>query len=151
MHWRQQQTGDRFFRQAKARGYRARSAFKLLEMCEKYRLIRPGQTVLDLGAAPGSWSQVAAERVGPTGTVVAVDLQPIEPLEGVKTLQGDALAPTGRGLRREGLPRRGLRRIPQSHPRTLPEGQRRHTAGHARREPGGLRCGQGIQRVSVPS
>jgi len=89
MAWRKEQGADKFFRLAKAEGYRARSAFKLLEIVEKYKLIRPGQVVLDLGAAPGSWSQVALERVGPEGKVVAVDLQPIAELAGLTTIVGD--------------------------------------------------------------
>lgn len=89
MSWRREQGRDKFFRRAKAEGYRARSAYKLLEIADKYRLLRPGQTVLDLGAAPGSWSQVAAERVAPKGKVVAVDLEPIARLADVETLVGD--------------------------------------------------------------
>lgn len=89
MAWRKQQSQDRFFRQAKAEGYRARSAFKLLEICDRHKLIRPGQVVLDLGAAPGSWSQVAQERVGPKGKVIAMDLQPIAELPGVVSFVGD--------------------------------------------------------------
>jgi 23S rRNA (uridine2552-2'-O)-methyltransferase len=89
MSWRQQQGQDKFFRRAKAEGYRARSAYKLLEICEKHGLLRPGQVVLDLGAAPGSWSQIAAERVGGTGRVIAVDLQPIGAIPGVTTIVGD--------------------------------------------------------------
>jgi len=89
MSWRQDQKADRFFRLAKTEGYRARSAYKLLEITNKYKLFRPGQTVLDLGAAPGSWSQVAYQQVGPKGKVVAVDLQPIETLPGVASLVGD--------------------------------------------------------------
>jgi 23S rRNA (uridine2552-2'-O)-methyltransferase len=89
MTWRKQQGQDKFFRRAKAEGYRARSAYKLLEICEKHGLLRPGQAVLDLGAAPGSWSQVIAERVGGTGRVVAIDLQPIGPIPGVRSFVGD--------------------------------------------------------------
>lgn len=70
---------DHFFRLAKERGYRARSAFKLLEMDERFRLFRPGLRVLDVGAAPGSWTQVAAAAIGPRGRVIAVDLKPIDP------------------------------------------------------------------------
>jgi 23S rRNA (uridine2552-2'-O)-methyltransferase len=91
-HWRQNQREDLYFQQAKSAGYRARSAFKLLQIQEKFHLLRRGQRVLDLGAAPGSWSQVASEIVGPTGRVVAVDLQAIEPLPGVTTIQGDMTA-----------------------------------------------------------
>ncbi|HEY3081433.1 MAG TPA: RlmE family RNA methyltransferase [Chloroflexota bacterium] len=93
--WRREQARDRFFRQAKRESYRARSAYKLLELNRRFGLFKPGDAVLDLGAAPGSWSQVAAQVVGPRGRVVAVDLSPIEPLEGVATLQADILDPAG--------------------------------------------------------
>jgi 23S rRNA (uridine2552-2'-O)-methyltransferase len=92
-HWRKNQREDPYFQQAKAAGYRARSAFKLLQIQEKFSLLRRGQQVLDLGAAPGSWSQVASQIVGPSGQVVAVDLQAIDPLPGVVTLQGDMTSP----------------------------------------------------------
>ena len=88
-HWRTQQQQDRFFQQAKSEGYRARSAYKLLQLQEKFHLIRRGDVVVDLGAAPGSWSQVLVDLVGPQGRVIAVDLQTIEPLPGVTFLQGD--------------------------------------------------------------
>jgi len=88
-HWRENQRDDTYFQQAKEAGYRARSAFKLLQIQEKFGLLKRGQRVLDLGAAPGSWSQVASQIVGPSGQVVAVDLQAIEPLPGVVTIQGD--------------------------------------------------------------
>ncbi|MBI4789869.1 MAG: RlmE family RNA methyltransferase [Chloroflexi bacterium] len=88
MAWRKQQSQDRFFQQAKKEGYRARSAYKLLEINDKFHLIRPGDKILDLGAAPGSWSQVAA-KLGKAPKIVAVDIQPIEPLPGVQTIQGD--------------------------------------------------------------
>lgn len=89
MSWRQDQSGDRFFRRARAEGYRARSAYKLIEIADKFRLLRPGQVVVDLGAAPGSWSQVAQPRVSPNGRVLAVDLQPMFRLPGIETLVGD--------------------------------------------------------------
>lgn len=88
--WRKQQSQDKYFRQAKADGYRARSAYKLIEMNERYKLIRAGMTILDLGAAPGSWSQVAA-KLG--AHIVAVDLAPIQPLAGVTTIRGDITKP----------------------------------------------------------
>jgi 23S rRNA (uridine2552-2'-O)-methyltransferase len=69
---------DYFFKKAKAENYVARSIFKLQEIDERFRIFRSGQTVLDLGAAPGSWSQYAAEKVGPTGKILAIDLQPIK-------------------------------------------------------------------------
>ncbi|MBM4112532.1 MAG: RlmE family RNA methyltransferase [Phycisphaerae bacterium] len=69
---------DHYFRLAKERGYRARSAFKLLEIDERFRLLRPGLRVLDVGAAPGSWTQVSASAVGPRGRVIAIDVKEID-------------------------------------------------------------------------
>ncbi len=91
--WRKQQGQDPYFKKARQEGYRARSAYKLQEINDKLHLIRRGSTVLDLGAAPGSWSQLAAKLVGKDGQVIAVDLTPIEPLPGVITIQGDILKP----------------------------------------------------------
>ncbi|MFL6574626.1 MAG: RlmE family RNA methyltransferase [Burkholderiales bacterium] len=76
-------------RQAKAQGYRSRSAFKLLQIDAKEKILRPGQLVVDLGAAPGGWSQVAADKVKPSGRVIAIDLLPIVPISGVTLLKGD--------------------------------------------------------------
>ncbi len=87
--WLREHFGDAFVRQAQALGLRSRAAFKLLEIDQRDRLLRPGQTVVDLGAAPGGWAQVAADKVGPGGRVVALDLLPIDPLPGVTVLQGD--------------------------------------------------------------
>ena len=82
---------DRYFKQAKAEGYVARSAYKLLEINEKFRIVRPGDRVLDLGCAPGSWMQVSAKTVGHKGLVVGVDLQSVGPnvAPGARTVQGD--------------------------------------------------------------
>ena len=80
---------DELSRKAKEEGYRARSVYKLKELDEKFNLIKPGMTVLDLGAAPGSWLQYAKERIGAEGKVIGIDLQEIEPIEGVKTIQAD--------------------------------------------------------------
>ena len=71
---------DLYVKLAKARGYKSRAAFKLLEIQEKYRIIRPGDKVLDLGCYPGGWSQVASKLVGPNGLVVGVDIKPMEHL-----------------------------------------------------------------------
>jgi 23S rRNA (uridine2552-2'-O)-methyltransferase len=76
-------------RKARAQGYRSRAAFKLIEVNSRERLLIPGFRVVDLGAAPGGWSQVAAEKVGPRGRVVAIDLLEVAPLPGVVVLQGD--------------------------------------------------------------
>ncbi len=92
-HWRTHQQDDRYFRLAREEGYRARSAYKLLQIDERFHILRRGATVVDLGAAPGSWSQVVLRRIGPKGKVVAVDLQPIEPLPGLIIIQGDMTDP----------------------------------------------------------
>jgi 23S rRNA (uridine2552-2'-O)-methyltransferase len=80
--------------EARAKGYPARSVFKLQEIDRRVRLLRAGQNVLDLGAAPGSWSLYASERVGPTGHVYAIDIKPMQQVfgENVKVLEGDALS-----------------------------------------------------------
>src|SRR5689334_1454760 len=80
---------DPYVRRARDTGYRSRAAFKLAEIVDRDRLVRPGMTVVDLGAAPGSWSQVMAQRVGAGGRVIAVDLAPVEPLAGVAFVRGD--------------------------------------------------------------
>ncbi len=93
---------DHYFKLAKEEGYRARSAYKLLEIDERFRILRPGSRVLDLGACPGSWTQVAARRVGERGTVVGIDLKPIDRRglgPNVHVMQGDVHA-----LVREDLP-----------------------------------------------
>jgi 23S rRNA (uridine2552-2'-O)-methyltransferase len=92
--WMHAHLNDPYVKLAQQRKYRSRAAFKLLEIDEQDRLIRPGQTVVDLGSAPGSWSQVLREKLaGPGGTVngriVAIDLLPMEPVDGVAFLQGD--------------------------------------------------------------
>lgn len=92
-HWRTHQQSDRYFRLAKEEGYRARSAYKLKQIDERFHILHRGDAVVDLGAAPGSWSQVVVQRVGRGGKVVAVDLQPIEPIPGVVILQGDMTDP----------------------------------------------------------
>jgi 23S rRNA (uridine2552-2'-O)-methyltransferase len=90
--WLSRQLNDPYVDEAKRRGYRSRAAFKLIEMDDKYRFLKPGMAVVDLGAAPGGWSQIAAGRIGSAegrGVVLAVDLGPIEPLPGVDVLAFD--------------------------------------------------------------
>ncbi|HRW66810.1 MAG TPA: 23S rRNA (uridine(2552)-2'-O)-methyltransferase RlmE [Candidatus Competibacter sp.] len=87
--WLREHFTDEYVRRAQAEGYRSRAIYKLLEIQEKDRLLRPGATVVDLGAAPGGWSQLAARLVGPRGAVIALDVLPIEPLVGVEFIQGD--------------------------------------------------------------
>ena len=92
-HWRKQQRKETYFQKAKQEGYRARSAYKLLQIQDKFHIIRRGDVVVDLGAAPGSWSQATVKLVGDKGRVIALDLQEIEPISGVTTLQGDMTNP----------------------------------------------------------
>ena len=88
-HWLRRHLTDPYVRKAQAAGYRSRAAYKLLELDEREKLFRPGAIVIDLGAAPGSWSQVAAQKVRPLGKVLAVDLLDIAPISGVTVLKGD--------------------------------------------------------------
>jgi 23S rRNA (uridine2552-2'-O)-methyltransferase len=87
--WLRRHVDDFYVKEARKAGYRSRAVFKLLELQEKDRLLRSGMVVVDLGAAPGSWSQVAAPIVGGTGAVIAMDILEIEPLAGVTFIQGD--------------------------------------------------------------
>jgi len=88
-NWLTEHFDDPYVKQAQAQGFRARAAFKLLELHDKYALIKPGMVVVDLGAAPGSWSQVARDKVGKSGRVIALDILDMEPLEDVEFIQGD--------------------------------------------------------------
>lgn len=87
--WLQRHVTDPYVRKAREKGYRSRAAFKLLEIDDKEKLLRPGAIVLDLGAAPGGWSQVAAQRVRPGGRVIAIDLVEMAPIAGVSRQKGD--------------------------------------------------------------
>src|SRR3989338_10895866 len=87
--WMREHVNDPFVQLAQKEGYRSRAAYKLLEIDAKDRLLKPGMVVVDLGAAPGGWSQVAAARVGRSGKVIALDLLPLDPLAGVDFIQGD--------------------------------------------------------------
>ena len=87
--WLREHFDDDYVRRSQGAGYRSRASYKLLEMQGKDRLIRPGMTVVDLGAAPGGWSQVAAELVGDEGRVVASDILPMDAIAGVDFVQGD--------------------------------------------------------------
>ena len=94
--WLERQLNDPYVAKAKAAGYRSRAAFKLLEIDDKFRLLKPGMAVVDLGAAPGGWSQIAAKRVGAEngrGRVVAIDVLDMAPLAGVDVLHLDFLDP----------------------------------------------------------
>src|SRR5215472_14710965 len=93
--WLERQLNDPYVAKARREGYRSRAAFKLIEIDDKYRLLKPGQTVVDLGAAPGGWSQIAARRVGAAegkGRVVAIDLLEMPEIPGVQFAQLDFYA-----------------------------------------------------------
>ncbi|MFB6266912.1 MAG: SAM-dependent methyltransferase [Halodesulfurarchaeum sp.] len=94
---------DHYYNKSKQEGYRSRSAYKLAQLDEAADLLHPGETVVDLGAAPGGWLQVAAERVGPSGRVIGVDRSRIEPLDEheVELIRGDLTAAETRGELRE--------------------------------------------------
>ena len=87
--WLTRQLNDPYVAEARRRGYRSRAAFKLQQLDQRFHLLARGMRVVDLGCAPGGWSQVAAERVGPSGTVVGVDLSETDSLPGVTLLRGD--------------------------------------------------------------
>ncbi|MEJ0024454.1 MAG: RlmE family RNA methyltransferase [Rhizomicrobium sp.] len=89
--WLERQLNDPYVHAAKAKGFRSRAAFKIVELDDKYRFLKKGARVLDLGAAPGGWSQIAAERVGPSGRVVAMDILEMEPIDQVTFFQADML------------------------------------------------------------
>ncbi|MCP5335563.1 MAG: 23S rRNA (uridine(2552)-2'-O)-methyltransferase RlmE [Oceanospirillaceae bacterium] len=88
-NWLREHFDDQYVKQSKIDGYRTRASYKLLELHEKDRLFRQGMTVVDLGSAPGGWSQVAVQLVGDNGTVVASDILPMNPIAGVSFIQGD--------------------------------------------------------------
>jgi len=87
--WLRRHVNDPYVRKAREQGYRSRAAYKLIQINEKEKLLRPGAVVVDLGAAPGGWSQVAAAAVGRKGTLIAVDLLELAPISGVRVLRGD--------------------------------------------------------------
>ncbi|MBI3771617.1 MAG: 23S rRNA (uridine(2552)-2'-O)-methyltransferase RlmE [Gammaproteobacteria bacterium] len=87
--WLKEHEDDVYVRRARQEGYRSRAVYKLLEINEKDKLIRPGMVIVDLGAAPGGWSQVAARLVGERGKVIALDILPMEPLANLEFIEGD--------------------------------------------------------------
>lgn len=87
--WMQEHVDDYYVKQANKEGYRSRAVYKLMEINDKDHLLRPGMTVVDLGAAPGGWSQVAVREVGEKGRVIALDILPMDPIAGVEFIQGD--------------------------------------------------------------
>ena len=93
--WLRRHVNDPYVKRSKQEGYRSRSAYKLLEIDERDRILRAGQVVVDLGSAPGGWSQVAAAKAGPQGRVIAIDLLEMEPVAGVEFIRGDFTAERG--------------------------------------------------------
>ncbi|MCU7904731.1 MAG: 23S rRNA (uridine(2552)-2'-O)-methyltransferase RlmE [Candidatus Thiodiazotropha sp. (ex Epidulcina cf. delphinae)] len=91
--WLDRHFNDEYVKKAQKAGYRSRSAFKLLEIQEKDEIIRPGMRVVDLGASPGGWSQIARNLVGEKGQVLALDILPMDPIAGVDFIQGDFREP----------------------------------------------------------
>lgn len=87
--WMQEHFDDEYVKMAQVQGYRSRAVFKLKEINEKDNLIKNGMNIVDLGAAPGGWSQLARQLMGKSGQLIALDILPIEPLEGVTTILGD--------------------------------------------------------------
>lgn len=91
--WLERQLNDPYVHAAKSKGYRSRAAFKLVELDSKFHFLKKGARVLDLGAAPGGWSQVAAQRIGETGHIVAIDILEMEPMPGVEIFHADLTDP----------------------------------------------------------
>jgi 23S rRNA (uridine2552-2'-O)-methyltransferase len=87
--WLDEHVNDPYVKQAQKDGYRSRASYKLLELIDKDKLLRPGMVVMDLGSAPGGWSQVVARRMGGKGRILATDILPMEPVEHVEFIQGD--------------------------------------------------------------
>jgi 23S rRNA (uridine2552-2'-O)-methyltransferase len=92
--WLERQLNDPYVARAKREGYRSRAAFKLAEIDDKAHILKPGARVIDLGAAPGGWSQIAAQRIGERGRLVAIDVLPMEPMTGVDFVRLDFLGHT---------------------------------------------------------
>lgn len=103
--WLREHKKDPYYKKAKSSGYRSRASFKILQICERYSLIRKGDSVVDLGCAPGGWLQVIKELVGPKGTIVGVDIDKVKPIGGVIIIRGD--------MRREGIARQVMEAIPK--------------------------------------
>lgn len=87
--WMQEHLNDEYVKRAQKEGYRSRAAYKLIEVDDKDKLIKPGMTVVDLGAAPGSWCQVVKQRLNGQGRIIGLDLLDIQPIQGVEFIQGD--------------------------------------------------------------
>ncbi len=87
--WLKEHFDDEFVRRSQQDGYRSRAIYKLIEIDKKDRLVKPGMTIIDLGAAPGGWSEYCVNKLGKKGTMIALDILPMEPIEGVIVIEGD--------------------------------------------------------------
>ena len=87
--WLDNHESDEYVQRARREGYRSRACYKLMEIDDKHQILRSGITVVDLGAAPGSWSQLAEKRIGPAGSIIAIDILDMAPMPGVKLIKGD--------------------------------------------------------------
>jgi 23S rRNA (uridine2552-2'-O)-methyltransferase len=101
--WLRRHVNDPYVQRSKREGYRSRSAYKLTQIDDRDKLLKPGMVVVDLGAAPGGWSQVAAKRVGRAGAVIAIDLLPMAPVSGVTVIEADVASAKGRAAIAEHL------------------------------------------------
>ena len=101
--WLQRQLSDPYVAAARRQGYRSRAAFKLIQLDERFHLLKPGLRVVDLGCAPGGWTQIATQRVGAQGRVVGIDLNPMDPVPGATILRGDFRDPAMAQQLREAL------------------------------------------------
>lgn len=101
--WLERQLNDPYVHAAKSKGYRSRAAFKLIELDSKFHFLKKGARILDLGAAPGGWTQVAAQRIGETGHVVAIDILEMEPMPGVEIFHADLTDPEIPGQLKQAL------------------------------------------------
>ncbi|PGH17001.1 hypothetical protein AJ79_01385 [Helicocarpus griseus UAMH5409] len=132
--WQARQAKDKYSREAAVKGLKSRAAFKLLQINDKHRIFKPGQSVVDLGYAPGSWSQVAVDLTKPNGRVVGVDIIPAQPPRGVSTIQGNFLSPHIQAYVQEFLrnPNRGRVQSPNNFENS--ESQSRSNAGEGLEE-----------------
>jgi len=101
--WLRRHVSDPYVQRSKKEGYRSRSAYKLTEIDDRDKLLKPGMVVIDLGSAPGGWSQVLAKRLGPSGTIIAIDLLAMEPVSGVTFVKGDFMRESGLAAIRHAL------------------------------------------------
>ncbi|MDD5405189.1 MAG: 23S rRNA (uridine(2552)-2'-O)-methyltransferase RlmE [Sulfuricella sp.] len=106
--WMREHVNDPYVLLAKKEGFRSRAAYKLMEMDERDHLLRPGMTVVDLGAAPGGWTQVAARKIGSAGVLVAFDILPMDPVRGAVFIQGDFREDSALAMLREALAGRAV-------------------------------------------